>query len=88
MSGYTVEWDKPALKQLAAIPSRDRSRILRRVTDLAGNPRPSGVTKLAGSDALWRIKVGDYRVVYAIVDVQLVVIVMRVAHRREVYRDL
>ncbi len=85
---YRVEVRPAALKQLDGIHPPDRARILRRIAVLADNPRPYGVTKLAGSDALWRIKVGDYRVVYAIVDAQLVVIVVRVAHRGEVYRDL
>jgi mRNA interferase RelE/StbE len=84
---YRVEVRPAALKQLDRVHGPDRARILRRVQSLADNPRPAGVTKLAGSDDLWRIRVGDYRVVYIVVDEVLVVTVVAVGHRREVYRD-
>ena len=61
-------------------------RIAAAIEALAGDPRPSGVTKLRGPEAFYRIRVGDYRVVYAIEDDGLLVLVVRVAHRREVYR--
>lgn len=65
--------------------------ILRRIADaidaLADNPRPSGAVKLAGeADNLWRIRVGDYRIVYQIQDERLVVLILRVGHRRDVYK--
>jgi hypothetical protein len=55
---------------------------------LGDNPRPPGCVKLAGADDLWRIRVGQYRVVYAIREAELLVLVARVAHRRDVYRGL
>jgi mRNA interferase RelE/StbE len=64
---YTVEWERLALKQLDGIDAPDRARILSRVTALADNPRPSGVVKLARSDDVWRIRIGDYRVLYTII---------------------
>ncbi|MGH3828738.1 MAG: type II toxin-antitoxin system RelE family toxin [Pseudonocardiaceae bacterium] len=64
------------------------ARVLRTVATLADDPRPLGATRLVGADDLWRIRVGDYRVVYAIEDDQLVVIVVRVAGRGKVYRDI
>ncbi len=62
--------------------------MLRKVAALEDDPRPPGVTRLVGADDLWRIKVGDYRVVYAIKDDRLVVIVVRVAGRGKVYRNI
>ena len=53
---------------------------------LADNPRPPGCLKLSGADSLWRIRVGDYRIVYSIHDDRLLVLVVRVAHRKDVYR--
>lgn len=53
---------------------------------LADDPRPTGVVKLAGDDNLWRIRIGNYRVVYEIYDDQLIVLVLRVAHRKDIYR--
>ena len=65
-----------------------RARILRKITALADDPRPPGVTRLTGPEGLWRIRIGDYRVVYAIEDDRLVVLVVPVAARGAVYRDL
>jgi mRNA interferase RelE/StbE len=62
--------------------------VLRTVAALADAPRPPGVTRLVVTDDLWRIRVGDYRVVYAIEDDRLVVIVIRVAGRGKVYRSI
>jgi mRNA interferase RelE/StbE len=55
--------------------------------ELRTNPRPPGVVKLAGDDNLWRIRIGDYRVVYEIHDNRLIVLVLRVAHRKDVSRS-
>jgi mRNA interferase RelE/StbE len=62
--------------------------VLRKVAALEDDPRPSGATRLVGADDLWRLRIGDYRVVYAIEDDRLVVIVVRVAGRGKVYRDI
>ena len=62
---------------------------LRAATEaLRNQPRPPGAVKLAGTDNLWRIRIGDFRVVYVIADEELVITVVRVANRREVYRGL
>jgi mRNA interferase RelE/StbE len=66
--------------------NRIQARIRARVDALATNPRPAGAKKLKSRDELWRIRVGDYRIVYEIRDRVLLVLVLRVAHRREVYR--
>jgi mRNA interferase RelE/StbE len=61
------------------------ARIVRRLENLASNPRPSGCKKLRGGDDEWRIRVGDYRVVYTIDDAKLLVEVTRIRHRSDVY---
>ncbi|MCP4601934.1 MAG: type II toxin-antitoxin system RelE/ParE family toxin [Proteobacteria bacterium] len=63
-----------------------RKRIFKALVSLENNPRPSGVKKLKGDLDLYRIRLGDYRVVYQIRDAVLVVVVVRVGHRRDVYR--
>jgi mRNA interferase RelE/StbE len=81
---YTVQIKSEVKKSLLSLERNLRRGISRRINELSGNPRPSGCKKLKGSDA-YRIRVGDYRVVYEIRDDVLIVLVVRVAHRREVY---
>lgn len=89
MSGrYAVEFERSAKKELDRLDSSIRARVLRKVAALEEDPRPPGATRLAGADDLWRIRIGDYRVVYAIEDDRLVVIVVRVAGRGKVYRNI
>jgi len=85
---YAVELERPAKKELDRLDGKIRARVLRKLAALADDPRPPGATQLVGVNDLWRIRVGDYRVVYAIEDDQLVVIVVRVAGRGKVYRDI
>jgi mRNA interferase RelE/StbE len=85
---YELEWRPAARKALARLDRPIRIRVLRKVDALADEPRPPGVTKLAGPSDLWRIRIGDYRVVYSIVDNRLIVTVVHVASRGSVYRDL
>jgi len=63
-------------------------RVDAAILALADNPRPTGCTKLSGESGLWRIRVGNYRVLYEIQDQQLIIVVVTVAHRREVHRGL
>lgn len=89
MSGrYTVEFERSAKKNLDRLDGPIRARVLRKVAALADDPRSSGATRLVGADDLWRIRIGDYRVIYAIEDDRLMVIVVRVAGRGKVYRDI
>ena len=85
---YRVEIKPGAEKALAKLPRPHRERIGAKIEALAADPRPPGVEKLAGEDAMYRIRVGEYRVVYTIRDDILLVLVVRVGHRREVYRGL
>jgi mRNA interferase RelE/StbE len=83
---YRVEVSKPAGKQIAGLDRTAQNRIIDRLTALGDNPRPAGSKKMAGPEAFWRIRVGDYRVIYSIEDARLVVLVIKIGHRREVYR--
>lgn len=82
---YQVLLPKSVRKQLDRLPDELANRILARLAALETNPRPPDVKKLKGRDA-WRIRVGDYRVIYEIHDRQLVVLVITIGHRREIYR--
>jgi mRNA interferase RelE/StbE len=82
---YQVILSKSVQKQLDRLPDEIANRILERFIELETNPRPADVKKLKGRDA-WRIRIGDYRVIYEIHDRVLQVIVITIGHRREVYR--
>jgi mRNA interferase RelE/StbE len=83
---FRVLLERTAEKDLARLSSGIHDRIIAAIQTLASNPRPSGCRKLAGSKYDWRIRVGDYRVIYEIADEIRIVRVNRVRHRREVYR--
>ena len=85
---YRVHLTPRAVRELAALPKDAQARIDARILTLADNPRPAGVEKLAGGGELYRIRAGGYRVVYSIHDDVLLVLVVRIGHRGEVYRKL
>jgi mRNA interferase RelE/StbE len=85
---YRIEVKPQAEKSLAKIPNPHRRRIAKAIDSLARQPRPAGCTKLADADDAYRIRVGDYRIVYEILDKVLIIYIVRVGHRREVYRRL
>jgi mRNA interferase RelE/StbE len=83
---YHVEFTKQAAKQFKAVPSQEQQRMKPRIDALSVDPRPNGVTKLAGEENIYRIRVGNYRVIYNIQDHQLLVLVVKIGHRRNVYQ--
>ena len=83
---YSVLIERAAEKALAKLSAEMRQRTIAAIKALAENPRPSGCRKLTGSENDWRIRVGDYRVIYEIADEIRVVRIHRVRHRREAYR--
>ncbi len=85
MSAYRVELLPAARKQLRRIDSGPRRRIDEAIRALGEDPRPHGCCKLAGADDRYRIRVGDYRILYVIGDAVLCVLVVKVGHRRDVY---
>jgi mRNA interferase RelE/StbE len=83
---YAVFFKPSADKSLRRLPREIQRRIVIAVNDLQDDPRPAGSMKMQGTDELWRIRVGDYRVIYTIQDKKLLVLVLRIGHRRDVYR--
>jgi mRNA interferase RelE/StbE len=86
MDDYQVVFARSASKELEALPRGLAARVLGRIERLASNPRPPGSRKLAATDNLWRIRIGDYRVVYGVDDTKRVIDVVAVRHRRDAYR--
>jgi mRNA interferase RelE/StbE len=85
---YDVQLSTQAGRQLRKLERQVQRRILGALMLLANTPRPSVSKVLSGTDGYLRVRVGDYRIVYKIEDHQLVVLVLMLGHRREVYRDL
>ena len=82
---YKVVIKPSAVKELEAVPGKALRRIARKIADLAKAPRPTGCRKLSGRDQ-YRLRQGDYRIVYAVDDEHHLVEVVKIGHRREVYR--
>ncbi len=85
MAAYSILFKESVRKDFDSIPSKDLMRIMERIGMLAENPRPVGSEKLSGQER-YRIRQGNYRIIYSIQDNELTVWVVKVAHRREVYR--
>ncbi len=85
MPDYAVIIARSARKELEALDSPIIERVIARIEALASEPRPAGSRKLRGSGNLWRVRVGDYRIVYGLDDRRRVVDIVRVRHRRDAY---
>ena len=85
-TSYKVILKPSADKALQKLPADVQRRIVAALDALAVEPRPHNVVKLAGDDNLWRVRVGEYRIVYEIHDGIITILVLRIAHRRDVYR--
>ena len=85
MANYKVEIKRSAAKELEQLPPKDRARVATRIQALATDPRSPGVEKLSGQER-YRVRQGNYRILYEIHDALVVVIVVRIGHRRDVYR--
>ena len=83
---YNVIFARTAQRQFAKLPRQTQERLGAAIDRLAGDPRPPGVVKLSAEEGLYRIRDGDYRAIYRIEDDRLVVLVVKVGHRRHVYR--
>lgn len=86
MASYSLEIKRSAVREIEALPTKkDRRRIVQRISRLADDPRPPGSEKLAVDDR-YRVRQGPYRIVYRVDDAARVVCVVKVGHRRDVYR--
>jgi mRNA interferase RelE/StbE len=88
LANFAVKFLPSAIKELAALSRQDQEAIARVIDGLAENPFSPGAKKLQGkkNPSFWRVRVGDYRVIYQVRKQEIVVLVVKVAHRREVYR--
>ena len=85
MANYSVRIKRSAAKEIERLPLKERRRIIAKIRALATDPRPEGCEKLSGEEK-YRIRQGNYRILYEIVDQELVVTVVKVGNRRDVYR--
>jgi mRNA interferase RelE/StbE len=83
---YSLRIKRSAEKELKKLPAGDLRRVVDRIHDLAQQPRPSGCEKLSGEAERYRVRQGDYRIVYGIDDAARLIEVVKIGHRREVYR--
>ena len=86
MAKYKIEIKRSAVKEIKKLPSKDVGKILAKISSLIENPRPKGCAKLS-ADEKYRIRVGDYRILYEVKDNLLVIFVVKVAHRKDVYNS-
>jgi mRNA interferase RelE/StbE len=85
---YAISHAPAAARDLRKLDQADRRRIVARIAGLADDPRPDGCRKLSGHHSLYRIRVGDFRIVYQVEDQKLVVLIAAVANRRDVYEQI
>lgn len=85
MAKYKITIKKSAAKELEDIPKKDLRKIIKPIQSLAQNPRHQGVQKLSAKEQ-YRVRQGDYRIVYSIDDKKLIIDIVKIGHRREIYR--
>lgn len=86
MANYKIEVSTTAEKQIRGLGRDDQVRVLRAIRQLASDPRPRGTRKLRGYDDVYRIRVGTYRVIYSVESGRLLVIVLKIGHRKDIYQ--
>ena len=86
MARYSIEISRTAEKQLEKLNRDDQHRVSRAILALADDPRPQGSRKLTGYDDVFRIRVGRYRVLYSVSGKKLIIIILKIGHRKDVYR--
>ena len=86
MARYDIQISRTAERQLSKLPRNDQERIARTILTLAIDPYPRGARKLSGYDDVYRVRVGSYRVLYSVSTTTLIVIVLKVGHRKDVYQ--
>ena len=86
MARYEIEISRTAEKQLRRLPRDDQERVARAMLALADDPFPRGARKLSGYDDVFRVRTGRYRILYSVSELALIVVVLKVGHRRDIYR--
>ena len=85
---YEIILQPSAARELRKLPKEIQKRIGKKIDELANNPRPPDARALTGSEGLLRIRAGDYRIVYTVKDQVLIILVVRIGHRRDIYRGI
>lgn len=85
---YKIEWKQSAKKELKKLKKAVIPRIIKAVESLSINPHPTGSRKLQGSEHLYRVRLGDYRIVYSVENKILLIEIIRIGHRKDIYRKL
>lgn len=85
---YRVEFTEKALSQFSHLPRKVQEKLSNQITSLADDPRPEGACKIRGQDDCYRVRYGDYRVVYAVFDNRLFILIVRAGHRKDVYKGM
>ena len=88
MASYRIEVSATAEKQIRKLPRDEQMRVLRAIRPLANEPNPPGSRRVRGYDDVFRIRVGTYRVLYRVEGRRLLIIILKIGHRREIYRSL
>ena len=83
---YRIEFVRQASRQFKSLSKQEQKRIKSKIDALSTEPRPNGVVKLSGKDNLYRIRAGNYRIIYSIQDERLLVLVVKIGHRRDIYQ--
>ena len=86
MDTYKIEWKRSAIKELQRLPRQMRLKVVAAVDNLSSNPYPQGVRKLVSTENSYRIRIGDYRLLYNITQHKLIIEIIRVGHRKDIYR--
>jgi mRNA interferase RelE/StbE len=85
---YQLRYRQSVAKELRGMPHTERGRVVAKIQGLVNNPYPVGAVKLRGATGLYRIRQGEYRVVYQVENQELIILVVKIGHRREVYRGV
>lgn len=88
MVSYSIEWKSSAKRELRRLPRKTINNIITAIEGLKNNPRPTDSKKIIGTEHTYRYRIGDYRIVYSIASNCLVIEVVRVGHRKDVYRNI
>jgi len=86
MASYKIEWKQSARKELTRLQKRTISRILRTIETLPDNPYPPGSRKLHGAECTYRLRAGDYRIIYSVYSDAVTIEIVRIGHRKGIYR--
>jgi len=84
---YAIKYRRSVAKDLRRLPKNLLPAVVKRIQKLVKNPMPAGASKLRGTDNMYRVRQGDYRIVYSIENRQLIIIIVRVAHRKDAYKN-